>query len=75
MEIQITENKYVVAHNIDESIIHLINATANGKLITQMEVINQYDTLAEAEAYIDGIKEEGYTKDKFKYLYPRETTN
>lgn len=69
MEIQLTSEKYIVSKNEDATIIHLILASANSKFATGQPVVMQFDTLDEAEAHIDSIRAEGYTKENFKHLF------
>lgn len=69
MEIQLTSDKYIVATSENAKIVHFSFVTSGAKFQTIQPIVEQFDTLEEAEAYVDGIKGEGYSKETFKYLF------
>ena len=77
MEIVITSDKYIVSKNEDDSIIHLSFINENATFRTGQPSVEQFDTLEEAIAYIDGIKGEGFTKENFKFYFetPEDINN
>lgn len=60
---------YVVAKNDNDTILHLNYLKAGNDFQTGQPIIEQFNTLEEATAYIDAIKGAGYTKENFGFLF------
>jgi hypothetical protein len=69
MEIQLTSDKYIIATSENAEIVHFSFVTSGAKYATIQPIVEQFDTIEEAEAYVDGIKGEGYCRETFKYLF------
>ncbi len=69
MEIQLTSDKYIIATSENAEIVHFSFVTSGANYSTIQPIVEQFDTLEDAEAYVDGIKGEGYSKATFKYLF------
>jgi hypothetical protein len=69
MEIQLTSDKYIVATSENAEIVHFSFVTSGAKYSTIQPIVEQFDTIEEAEAYVDGIKGEGFSRSTFKYLF------
>ena len=73
MEIILTSEKYIVAKSEDSQIIHLVQCFSGTKFATGQPIVEQFDTLEDACAYIDAIKGVDYTKENYKYLFEPPT--
>ena len=69
MEIILTSDKYIVAKSEDSQIIHLVECSSGSKFETGQPIVEQFDNLEDASAYIDAIKGVDYTKENYKYLF------
>lgn len=69
MEFQVTSDKYIVFKNEDSSILHLTFVTSGSKCATGQPIVEQFDTLEDATAYIDAIKGDWYTRENYKEFF------